>query len=68
MHDFKHLLRQGQELLHSLGIHPLVFAAGLLFCLFFPRFFLLGAIALGTVWVLKNIGFRPKKGPKSNHK
>lgn len=55
MEKFEHLLRQARDIMHKLGIHPLALAAGALFCLFFPRFFLLAAFGYGADWVVRNI-------------
>ncbi len=60
MKQFEHLLRQAQSLLRSLDIHPLSFAAGVLFCIFFPRFFLLALAAYGVYWVATNIWSDPR--------
>lgn len=61
MRQAENVLRQIRNAFERLGIHPLVLAAGVLFCLFFPRFFLLAALAYGVYWVVKNIGF-PSRG------
>ena len=55
MEKFEQLLRQARDIMQKLGIHPLALAAGALFCLFFPRFFLLAAFGFGAYWVVKNI-------------
>lgn len=55
MKQLAQLLRQGQNVLRSLDIHPLSFAVGALFCIFFPRFFLLAAAAYGVYWLAKNV-------------
>lgn len=60
MKQAENLLRQVQAAVRRLGIHPLILALGVLFCLFFPRFFLLTAFAYGVFWVIKNIGFSPR--------
>ncbi len=57
MKQAENLLRQAQNLIRRLGIHPLILILGLLFCLFFPRFFLLAAFGYAVYWVVKNIGF-----------
>lgn len=57
MKQAENLLRQVQNIVRRLGIHPLILILGLLFCLFFPRFFLLAAFGYGIFWVVKNIGF-----------
>lgn len=54
MNQFSRLTRQLQQIVNALGIHPLVLIAGLLFCLFFPRFFLLAALACGVYWFVRN--------------
>lgn len=61
MKHLEHMLRQVRELLDTLGIHPLILAAGVIFCLFFPRFFLLAAVGYGVFWVAKNIWFDPRR-------
>jgi len=61
MRQAENLLRQVQNVVRRLGIHPLILALGILFCLFFPRFFLLAAFAYAVFWVIKNIGF-PSRG------
>lgn len=61
MRQAENLLRQIQNAVGRLGIHPLILAAGILFCLFFPRFFLLTAFAFAVYWVVKNIGL-PSRG------
>ncbi|MBU4526189.1 MAG: hypothetical protein KUA37_09575 [Desulfomicrobium sp.] len=60
MRQAENLLRQVQNAVRRLGIHPLILALGILFCLFFPRFFLLAAFAYAVFWVIKNIGFPPR--------
>jgi len=60
MRQVENLLRQVQNVVRRLGIHPLVLALAILFCLFFPRFFLLAAFAYAVFWVIKNIGFPPR--------
>jgi hypothetical protein len=64
-------LRQAREMLDNLGIHPLVLALGALFCLFFPRFFLLAAFGYAVYWIAKNIWLDPRhkdgrKGPRKH--
>lgn len=61
MRQAENLLRQVQSAIRRLGIHPLVLALALLFCLFFPRFFLLAAFAYAVYWVVKNIGFPSRR-------
>jgi hypothetical protein len=70
MKQAENLLRQVQNAVRRLGIHPLILALGLLFCLFFPRFFLLAAFAYAAFWVIKNIGFasRGRNGCKDKRK
>ena len=58
MKQAQNVLRQMQNAVRRLGIHPLVLILGILFCLFFPRFFLLAVFA-SFYWVVKNIGFPP---------
>ncbi|PKN43014.1 MAG: hypothetical protein CVU60_04290 [Deltaproteobacteria bacterium HGW-Deltaproteobacteria-18] len=60
MKQAENFLRQAQNMIRRLDIHPLVLIAGLLFCLFFPRFFLLAAFGFAAYWVVKNIGFPPR--------
>lgn len=55
MKKFEQLLRQARDIIQKLGIHPAVLGAGALFCLFFPRFFLLAAFGYGVYWVVRNI-------------
>jgi hypothetical protein len=57
MKHAQNVLRQIQNAVRRLGIHPLVLILGMLFCLFFPRFFLLTVFAYAVYWVLKNVGF-----------
>jgi len=57
MKQAENILRQVQNSVRRLGIHPLILVTGLLFCLFFPRFFLLAAFGYAVYWVVKNIGF-----------
>ena len=59
MKQAQNVLRQMQNAVRRLGIHPLVLILGILFCLFFPRFFLLAVFAYAFYWVVKNIGFTP---------
>jgi hypothetical protein len=54
-------LRQARGVVQKLGIHPLVLALGAVFCLFFPRFFLLADLGGGVWWVAKNIWFDPRR-------
>jgi len=61
MRQAESLLRQVQNTVRRLGIHPLILALGILFCLFFPRQFLLAAFAYAVYWVIKNIGFPPRR-------
>ncbi|MDO9583205.1 MAG: hypothetical protein Q7J24_08835 [Desulfomicrobium sp.] len=70
MRQAENLLRQAQNAVRRLGIHPLILALGILFCLFFPRFFLLAAFAYAAFWVIKNIGFTPRdrKGRKDKER
>jgi len=63
MQNFWNLLRQGQDFLRSMGIHPLVFVTGVIFLLIFPRVFLLGAALFVCFRAAKKIGF-PFKGQK----
>lgn len=60
MRKAQNILRQAQNAVQRLGIHPLILIPGILFCLFFPRFFLLAAFAYAVFWVVKNIGFAPR--------
>lgn len=62
------LLRQVQWLLRSLDIHPLVFAAGAIFCIFFPRFFLLALFGFGAYWVARNVWVKPARRPRQGGK
>jgi hypothetical protein len=55
MNQFDQFLRQTGGVINRLGIHPLALTLGALFCLFFPRFFLLAAFGYGVYWVAKNI-------------
>jgi len=57
MKHAQNLLRQMQNAVRRLGIHPLFLIPGILFCLFFPRFFLLTVFVYAFYWVIKNIGF-----------
>lgn len=69
MKKLEQFLRQTQNLLRNSGIHPLVMALGLLFCLFFPRFFFLAAFGYGIYWVAKNIWRDPRhNGSKKGRK
>jgi hypothetical protein len=60
MKNAQNIFRQAQNAVQRLGIHPLILILGILFCLFFPRFFLLAAFAYAVYWVIKNIGFGPR--------
>lgn len=53
-------LRQTRGVVQKLGIHPLFLVLGAVFCLFFPRFFLLAAFGCGVWWVAKNIWLDPR--------
>jgi len=70
MKQAENLLRQAHSIIRRMGIHPLFLALGLLFCLFFPRFFLLAALGYAVLWVVRNVGFNPRsrdgKGRKKN--
>jgi hypothetical protein len=55
MKKFEQWRRQARDILDKLGIHPLALTAGAVFCLFFPRFFLLAAFGYGAYWVVRNI-------------
>ena len=69
MKQAENLLRQARDSVRRLGIHPLILILGLLFCLFFPRFFLLAAFGYGVYWVAKNIGFpRQRDGRKGRER
>jgi hypothetical protein len=61
MKHVKKYLRQTREMLDSLDIHPLALVLGALFCLFFPRFFLLTAAGYAVYWVAKNIWLDPRR-------
>lgn len=63
MKHAQNVLRQIRNAVRRLGIHPLVLIPGMLFCLFFPRFFLLAVFAFAVYWVLKNMGFAPRGRP-----
>lgn len=55
MYQLEQILQQVKELLAKLHLHPLVVTLGILFCVFFPRFFLLSAFGYGVYWVATNI-------------
>ena len=61
MNQFDQFLRQTRGVINRLGIHPLALVLGALFCLFFPRFFLLAAFGYGVYWVAKNIWLDPRR-------
>lgn len=64
-----HFFRQAQSALKRIGVHPLLLALGVAFCIFFPRFFLLAAVGYGVYWTAKNIWFAPGgKGWKGRNK
>ncbi len=60
MNQFEQLLRHIQTFLRALDIHPLSFAAGALFCIFFPRLFLLALAVYGIYWVATNAWNGPR--------
>lgn len=53
------ILNQVRSAVRRLGIHPLLLILAAVFCLFFPRFFVLAALGYGIWWVAKNIWFTP---------
>lgn len=61
MNRIEDILRQARANLRRLGIHPLALLLGALFCLFFPRFFLLAAFGYGAWWAAKNIWLDPRR-------
>lgn len=61
MQRIKHFAQKAQDILRSTGIHPLSFAAGVVFCIFFPRFFFLAVLAFAIVWMVKNVWNTPGK-------
>lgn len=70
MKHAENILRQVRNAVQRLGIHPLILALALVFCLFFPRFFLLAAFAYAVFWVIKNIGLpsRNRNGCKGKER
>ena len=61
MKEIDRFLQQARNIIQSLGINPLILAMGLLFCLFFPRFFILAAFGYAVYWIAKNIWLDPKR-------
>ena len=61
MKQIEQFIQQARSIIQSLGINPLILAMGLLFCLFFPRFFILAAFGYAVYWIAKNIWLDPKR-------
>ncbi|GAB1410685.1 hypothetical protein MASR1M90_18390 [Desulfovibrionales bacterium] len=64
MQRISQFVQHVQWMLRSLDIHPFVFAAGAVCCIFFPRFFLLLLLGLGGYWVARNVLGRPARGAR----
>lgn len=64
MDQFKNIFRQAHSLLKSLEIPPLFLTAGILVCIFFPRFFLLAAAGYAVFWMVRNIWSDPLRRGK----
>lgn len=69
MKEIDRFLQQARSIIQSLGINPWILAFGALFCLFFPRFFILAVFGYAVYWIAKNIWLDPKrKGSRKDHR